>query len=70
MPDGSEAKHDGYFFASDVGGAIKKNHIDVFLGIESINPFDFVKSDEDETFDGCIINNTSIINKLKTAHTS
>ena len=30
MPDGS--KHDGYWYASDVGGAIHKGHIDLFTG--------------------------------------
>lgn len=31
MPDGSQ--HDGYWYASDVGGAIKGNKIDLFTGI-------------------------------------
>ncbi|HEY1425897.1 MAG TPA: 3D domain-containing protein [Caulobacteraceae bacterium] len=30
MPDGS--KHDGYWYASDVGGAIHKGRIDLFTG--------------------------------------
>jgi 3D (Asp-Asp-Asp) domain-containing protein len=30
MPDGS--RHDGYWYASDVGGAIHKGHIDLFTG--------------------------------------
>ncbi len=29
---GNKVIHDGYFFAGDAGGAIKKNHIDVFIG--------------------------------------
>jgi 3D (Asp-Asp-Asp) domain-containing protein len=32
LPSGRKAVHDGYFFASDRGGAIKDNHIDVFAG--------------------------------------
>jgi 3D (Asp-Asp-Asp) domain-containing protein len=70
MPDGSTATHDGYFFAADVGGAIKNNHIDVFLGIANVNPFTFVKSSEDETFEAFVVNDISIIKKLKKAHTS
>lgn len=31
--------HDGYFFAADVGGAIKGNHIDVFIGTHDRSPF-------------------------------
>lgn len=30
MPDGTE--HDGYWYASDVGGAVKGNRIDLFTG--------------------------------------
>jgi 3D (Asp-Asp-Asp) domain-containing protein len=70
LSDGSKAKHDGYFFAADVGGAIKNNHIDIFLGIASINPFVFVKSDENETFEAFVVNDSSIIKKLRVAHTS
>jgi 3D (Asp-Asp-Asp) domain-containing protein len=69
MPDGSTATHDGYFFATDVGGAIKDKHIDVFLGVASVNPFTFVKSDENETFEAFVVNDTSIIQKLKASHT-
>jgi hypothetical protein len=33
------ATHDGYFFAADTGGAIKENHIDIFIGTAKTNPF-------------------------------
>jgi 3D (Asp-Asp-Asp) domain-containing protein len=33
LPSRESALHDGYFFAADVGGAIKDNHIDVFIGV-------------------------------------
>jgi 3D (Asp-Asp-Asp) domain-containing protein len=38
MPDGS--KHDGYWYASDTGGAIKGRRIDLFTGFNSasMNP--------------------------------
>jgi len=51
LPDNSSATHDGYFFAGDVGGAIKDNHVDFFLGVSLKNPFGFVKSKESETFE-------------------
>jgi 3D (Asp-Asp-Asp) domain-containing protein len=50
LPDGSAATHDGYFFAADVGGAIKNNHVDVFLGTSHKNPFKFVTSNDSTTF--------------------
>jgi 3D (Asp-Asp-Asp) domain-containing protein len=39
MPDGSQ--HDGYWYASDTGGAIKGQRIDLFTGFSatSMNPF-------------------------------
>ena len=40
----------GYFFAADVGGAIKGTHVDFFLGTSLVNPFQFVKSDDSSTF--------------------
>ena len=50
LPDGSSATHDGYFFAADVGGAIKNNHVDFFLGTSLVNPFKFVTSDDSSSF--------------------
>lgn len=45
MPDGRRVRHDGYFIASDAGGAIHEHHIDVFTGISPDNPFpNFIKS--------------------------
>lgn len=55
IPDGSAATHDGYFFAADRGGAIKAEHIDVFVGIGKNNPFDFVKSRSSATFAAHIV---------------
>ena len=41
LPSGESASHDGFFFAADRGGAIRGNHIDVFVGAGP-NPFSFV----------------------------
>lgn len=41
LPSGQRATHDGFFFAADRGGAIRGNHIDVFVGAGP-NPFRFV----------------------------
>ncbi len=68
LPSGESTLHDGYFFAADVGGAIKDNHIDVFIGVANKNPFPFVKSNESETFDAFIVNDGSITKELKKAH--
>lgn len=42
--------HDGVFTCEDVGGAIKGNHIDVYIGPYKKNPFKFVKSNSSGTF--------------------
>jgi 3D (Asp-Asp-Asp) domain-containing protein len=69
LPSGEVVKHDGYFFAADTGGLIKTNHIDVFSGINSRNPFpQFIKSDPARTFKAFIINDPQIVEKLRKAH--
>ncbi len=68
LPSGSKVKHDGYFLAADVGGAIKGNHIDTFLGITDKNPFAYVKSIATPTFKAFVIKDSVIENKLKTLH--
>lgn len=49
LPDGTV--HGGYFVCEDVGGLIKGNHIDVFIGEYSKNPFEFISSNELKTFE-------------------
>jgi 3D (Asp-Asp-Asp) domain-containing protein len=44
MPDGTRRTHDGYFFAGDTGGLIRDNHVDVYLGIDFVTPFDWITS--------------------------
>lgn len=68
MPDGSKSKHDGYFFAADVGGAIKNNHIDVFTGLYTRRPFAFIKSDPKKTFAAYIIAESYVKQSLKRIH--
>lgn len=70
MPNGTKVTHDGYFFAGDTGGAIKKNHIDLFTGIFEGNPFpEVIRSNEKKTVDAYIVTDQSIIQSLTTAQT-
>jgi len=69
LPDGKKVKHDGYFFAGDTGSAIKNNHVDIFTGIYTKNPFpDIIKSNKEKTFDAYIISNQEIISSLEKLH--
>jgi 3D (Asp-Asp-Asp) domain-containing protein len=70
LPDGSAAQHDGYFFAADVGGAIKGNHVDFFLGPTSRNPFPFVKSRPQNTFVAHHALNAAVRDYLRKLHTA
>lgn len=54
---GDVVKHDGFFFAHDTGSQIKGNHIDVFIGTTTKNPFDFISSKPTETFEAYILIN-------------
>ena len=70
LPNGKQAIHDVYFFAGDTGGAIKKNHIDIFTGIYAGNPFpEVIKSNENKTFEAIIVTDASIISTLTEMHT-
>lgn len=63
IQEGVEHVHDGIFRADDVGGAIKKNHIDVFIGnvsgglagAEKQNPFSFITSNSNKTFTAVVL---------------
>lgn len=51
--------HDGYLVASDRGGAIKGNHIDLFIGERDAPPFpDVVKSHAGATFEAYVVPKT------------
>jgi 3D (Asp-Asp-Asp) domain-containing protein len=68
LQHGRTAKHDGYFFAGDTGRAIRGNHIDVYLGTETRNPFPWVKSSGSGTFEGCRIVDENIRSTLLRLH--
>lgn len=71
LPSGRKAVHDGYFFASDHGGGVHRNHIDVFVGEWPENPFpSFVKSDPDETFEAYVIGDEPARRHLHRLHTT
>lgn len=51
-----------------VGGAIKNNHIDVFIGVSQQNPFLFIKSRANGTFTAFVIKEPQISQALKVLH--
>jgi N-acetylmuramoyl-L-alanine amidase len=68
LPSGATAVHDGYFYAADVGGAIRGNHIDVFIGPSRQNPFPFVRSTANSSFRAYLVNDSQIRLALKSLH--
>jgi len=61
--------HDGYFFAGDRGGAIKGNHVDVFIGTHKTAPFfPWIGSSATKTFDAYVVKDQSIIAELTDQH--
>ena len=69
LSDGEKVVHDGYFFASDKGSAIKKNQIDIFTGTNPLNPFpDIIASLKDRTFDAYIVFDKDIVSSLANLH--
>lgn len=68
LPSGEQAIHDGYFYAADGGSAIKDNHIDVFLGARTSNPFEFVKSRANGTFEAYLVQDPQIKSRLAAEH--
>jgi 3D (Asp-Asp-Asp) domain-containing protein len=69
LPDGTQALHDGYFFAADTGGAIRQTHIDVFCGVAASNCFPgFVHSDAAQTFDAWIVDDAQTADYLSGLH--
>ncbi|MDX2229364.1 MAG: DUF3747 domain-containing protein [Leptolyngbyaceae cyanobacterium bins.349] len=60
LPSGQPMVHDGYFYAADVGAAVKNNQIDVFIGTAERNPFRFVRSTSTATFTAYVVNDPQI----------
>lgn len=71
IPNGQTIIHDGYFFAADRGGAIKKNHIDVFIGTDKYaDYFSWISSKSEQTFQGHIIKDPLITGELIKNHSN
>ncbi len=68
LPDGARVRHDGYFFAGDDGYGIHDNHIDVFLGISSDNPFPWVVSRPWGAFPAYVVTDPAIVRALRRRH--
>ena len=69
LPSGRVIIHDGYFFAGDKGGAIKNNHIDVFINSQdSASFFPWIKSNKNKTFEAYIVLDSKIISALHDLH--
>jgi 3D (Asp-Asp-Asp) domain-containing protein len=68
LSSGKIVSHDGYFFAADVGELIIDNHIDVFLGVATDNPFPFITSEKSGEFAAFLINNIETVKSLKKLH--
>ena len=66
---GESIIHDGYFFANDTGGAIKENHIDVYVGNEKHQELSaFVSSKSSATFEAFIVDDSRLQEVMKQAH--
>jgi 3D (Asp-Asp-Asp) domain-containing protein len=69
LPNGKSVEHDGYFFAGDIGGAIKELHIDVFAGTSTKNPFPAMIGNKSSVrFDAYLIHDESIRERMRAIH--
>jgi 3D (Asp-Asp-Asp) domain-containing protein len=58
--DGELFTHDGYLIASDTGGAIEGNHIDMFVDDADVAPFpELVYSNASKTFEAYVVDKTN-----------
>lgn len=71
LSSGRVIYHDGYFFAGDKGGAIKDNHVDVYIGTHKSAPFfPWIKSNQAKTFEAYVVTDKTIIAELADLHMS
>ena len=69
LPSGRVINHDGYFFAADKGGAIKGNHVDVYIGNSTSAPFfPWVESTSSKTFEAFVVTDPKVIADLTYLH--
>jgi 3D (Asp-Asp-Asp) domain-containing protein len=69
LKNGQTIIHDGYFFAGDGGGAIKLNHIDVFIGQHNESSFfSWISNVSTITFRAYIVKDQNIIDELAKLH--
>ncbi len=69
LPTGESVLHDGYFFAGDIGGAIKSNHVDVFIGSNEDSPFfPWITNTSKKPFKAYIVKDQDIITSLTELH--
>lgn len=70
LPSGQQLVHDGYFYAVDVGNAIRGNHIDTFIGASQTNPFSYVTSTANGIFSAYVVNDPNLIAAMRALHQS
>lgn len=76
LPNGEQFVHDGYFFAGDTGGAMRKDsqnpernfHIDVFTGTDKKSPLSIVTNSPNFRKSLFIVQDESIETFFKTRH--
>ncbi|MCK6547807.1 hypothetical protein L6R52_18285, partial [Myxococcota bacterium] len=68
LPSGEVVTHDGYFYAADVGGAVRGNHVDVFLGLRGKNPFRFIQASTRATFEAYVVRDPELVAALAAEH--
>jgi 3D (Asp-Asp-Asp) domain-containing protein len=65
---GRSVVHDGWFFAADVGGAVRDLHIDTFIGTESDTALPQVTNTAAKRVDAYIVDDPEVIEELARLH--